>query len=438
MVLRTQSHRVDGHDVHEHVLDVPLDRTGATPGSIEVFAREYVRDGRGDAPRLVFFQGGPGNPANRPEVLGGWLQRALQEYRVVLLDQRGTGRSTPLDRQSLAEVGDAAAQAHHLAHFRADGIVADAEALREELHDGRPWSVLGQSYGGFVITTYLSQAPQGLSEAFVTAGLPGLRTAADDVYRATYAQTAVRGAEFFARYPRDEAVARAIADHLDGTEEPLPTGERLSSRRFRTLGTALGMQSGFDALHFTLEDPFTTVRGTRRLRERFLLAAGRALSFAPHPLYAVLHESIYAQGGVVTGGAGGGATAWSAHRVREEFPEFALEVPADAPFRFTGEHVYPWQFEEDPALVPLRGAAELLAARPDFPPLYEPAVLAENTVPLAAAVYVDDMFVPYAFSRDTARAIRGARTFVTNTYQHDGLRMDGERLFEALLDLRRR
>ncbi|WP_432561832.1 alpha/beta fold hydrolase [Kineococcus sp. SYSU DK003] len=420
--LSTESHRVDGHDVHEHVVTVPLDHRGGTPGTLEVFAREYVRDGRQDAPRLVFFQGGPGHPANRPDVVGGWLDRALEEFRVVLLDQRGTGRSNRLDRQSLT--GAPAEQARYLRHFRADSIVADAELLRAEL-GGDTWAALGQSYGGFCLTTYLSQAPQGLREVFITAGLPGIETTADDVYRATYAQTAVRNEEFFARYPRDLVVAQQVADHLEGTEEFLVTGERLSSRRFRTIGIALGQVSGFDALHFALEDPFTTVHGVRRLSERFLLEMSRRLSFADHPLYALVHESIYAQGS---------ATNWSAHRVRDE-AGFALDAPE---FRFTGEHVYPWQFEEDPALVPLREAAGLLAADDSLPPLYDADVLAHNTVPVAAAVYVDDMFVPYEFSRRTAQAIRGARTFVTNEYQHDGLRMDGRRLLDVLVDLARR
>ncbi len=386
-----------------------------------MFAREYVRDGQQDAPRLVFFQGGPGNPSPRPDTVGGWLDRALEEFRVVLLDQRGTGRSTPLDRQSLT--GTPAEQAALLRHVRADSVVADAELLRQAL-GGDTWSALGQSYGGFCLTTYLSQAPQGLREVFITAGLPGIDRTADDVYRATYAQTARRNAEFFQRYPRDLAVAQRVADHLEAVEEFLPTGERLSGRRFRTLGIALGTVSGSTRC----TSPWRTRSPRRRvrLRERFLLEVGRRLSFAGQPLYALVHESIYAQGA---------ATDWAAERVRGEFAEFALDAPE---FRFTGEHVYPWQFEEDPALVPLREAAHLLAADATLPPLYDAEVLAANTVPVAAAVYVDDMFVPYEFSAATARAVRGARTFVTNEYQHDGLRMDGRRLLDVLLDLARK
>lgn len=427
----TTTYRIDGHDVHEHVLDAPLDHGAPGGETITVFAREYARDGGAQKPRLVWFQGGPGNRGNRPETIGGWLDRALEDYRVVLLDQRGTGLSSPADRTTLTPLGDADAQAAYLAHFRADSIVADAELLRHELGE-EPWAALGQSYGGFVITTYLSRAPEGLREAMITAGLPGLTTHADDVYRLTYPQTARRNDEYFARYPGDEETARAVVAHLDGEEELLPTGERLSSRRFRQLGIGLGTASGFDALHFLLEAPFVTVGGRRRLRERFLVDVGAAVSFATHPLYAVIHETIYAQG------VHGGATAWAAHRVRDEFDEFALDAGAGTPFRFTGEHVYPWQFEEDPYLVPLRGAAEVLAAREDFPALYDLEPLAENEVPLAAAVYHDDMFVPREHSLATAAAIRGTRPVITNAYQHDGIRTDGRNLLDQLITTLRR
>ena len=85
----------------------------------------------------------------------GWMKRALLDYRVLLLDQRGTGRSTPL--ASIIPGASAQAQADYLTHFRADSIVRDAELIRQELGMER-WSVLGQSFGGFTAMTYLSIA----------------------------------------------------------------------------------------------------------------------------------------------------------------------------------------------------------------------------------------------------------------------------------------
>ena len=117
---------------------------------------------------------------------GGWWKRALADYRVLLLDQRGTGRSTPVTHRSLLRRGDAQAQASYLRHFRADSIIRDAELIRHELTGDQPWSVLGQSYGGFCITTYLSFAPEGLRQAFITGGLPPIHQTPDEVYRATY------------------------------------------------------------------------------------------------------------------------------------------------------------------------------------------------------------------------------------------------------------
>ena len=56
-----------------------------------------------DQPYLLFLQGGPGGRSPRPgrRRPAGWSW-ALRRYRVLLLDQRGTGRSTPQDRHTLA------------------------------------------------------------------------------------------------------------------------------------------------------------------------------------------------------------------------------------------------------------------------------------------------------------------------------------------------
>ena len=50
---------------------------------------------------------------------------------------------------------------HHLLDA-ADAIVADAELIRKQVTGGSPWSVLGQSYGGFCTVSYLSMAPDGI------------------------------------------------------------------------------------------------------------------------------------------------------------------------------------------------------------------------------------------------------------------------------------
>lgn len=100
---------------------------------------------------------------------------------------------------------------------------------------------------------------------------------------------------------------------------------------------------------------------------------------------------------------------------------------------FTGEMIYPWMFDTDPALRPLKETAELLAARPDWADLYDPARLAVNEVPVVAAVYHDDMYVDTAHSLVTARAVRGLRTWITNEWEHDGLRMSGGKVLDRLL-----
>lgn len=435
----------------EHRLEVPLCHPGLgyrspRPGAtIQIFAREYVRRGGEDKPRLVFFQGGPGSAGTRQTTDSGWVARVLEDYRLVMLDERGTGQSCAIDAGVLSGVGSPEQQADYLACFRQDSIVADAEALRRALQGDEPWAALGQSFGGFCVTTYLSQAPGGLSRAFITAGLPSTWRHPDDVYRLTYARTEARNAEFFARYPEDEETCWRIVAHLAdaaaaGLPERLPTGEPLTARRFRMLGIGLGHSYGLEALHYLLEDPFVKVAapvgGGVRLSSRFLAAVGAELSYGPNPLYWALHESIYQQRGL--------APNWSAHRVRGEFPQFRQPAPtasAEAElraeghgFRFTGEHVFPWQGEEDPALAPMAEAVGILAARDDLPALHDRAVLARNTVPAAAWIYRPDMFVPVQICLETAADIAGMKTLISEDWHHDALRTHGADVIGPLFD----
>jgi pimeloyl-ACP methyl ester carboxylesterase len=429
----TATYRQPGVVLTDRRFTVPLDHDDPAGETIELYAREVVAAERAHQhlPWLVYLQGGPGFGANRFVGREAWLKRALTEFRVLLLDQRGTGASTPANRQTLPLRGGPAAQADYLAHFRADSIVRDCEAIRRQVTGGAPWTVLGQSFGGFCTVTYLSLAPEGLSTALITGGLPSLDATADDVYRAAYPRIERKVAAHYARYPQDVERARQIAEHLLRHDVVLPNGYRFTVEAFQSLGILLGRGDGSHRLHFLLEDAFVhTPQGTA-LADSFQEEVQGLLSYAGHPLYALLHEAIYGQDL--------GATDWAAERVRGEFPQFdaAKTLAGDGPLLFTGESVHPWMFDNDPALRPLRETAQDLARNRGWLPLYDPARLAANDVPVAAAVYHDDMYVDTAHSLATARAVRGLRTWVTDEFEHDGVRAGGPRVLDRLLALAR-
>ena len=407
----------------DHVWQVPLDHARPDGALIEVFAREVaaadkVRDGKADElPMLLFLQGGPGGMSPRPPV--GWLARALEDYRVLLLDQRGTGRSTPLTAQTV-DTADPAAAAAYVRHFRADSIVADAELIRRDLlgADGR-WDTLGQSYGGFVTLTYLSKAPEHLRRCLVTGGLAPLTATADEVYARTLPRVARRNREYYARYPDDVREVRRLLDHLDAHDVRLPDGDRLTARRFRMLGQGFGMSEGFERVHWLLDLAWQG----GRLSDHFLYDVMTATAFVDGPIYA-LQEFTYAQGN--------GPTGWAAQRALDADPRFA---PDADPVLFTGETMFRWMFDEIAGLRPFAETADILAAADDWPPLYDLDRLARNEVPVLAAVYFDDLYVDTDLSLETADRVPRTRVWVTNEYEHDGLRSSEGKVLGRLIDM---
>jgi pimeloyl-ACP methyl ester carboxylesterase len=402
----------------DHTFTVPLDHQRPDGEQISVFAREVSAPNAGpDLPWLVFFQGGPGGKSPRPMGATGWIGRAVRDYRILLLDQRGTGRSTPVTAQTLAWRGDARAQADYLKLFRADSIVRDAEVIRKTLlGPDEKWSILGQSYGGFCSTTYLSLAPEGLREAYITGGLPPIHlNDPDGVYRATYKRVLGKNRLYFARYPDDADRAATILTHLAKKKAKLPDGSLFSPRHFQQLGMSFGMSDGFEQAHYLLEEAFVSGPRGLELSDAFLADVLHTVSFADRPIYAILQEACYTQGA---------ASRWSAERLRAECPEF--EPSLGSPPLFTGEMIYPLMFEEDRGLAHQREAAEILAQYEDWPALYDLEQLRSNTVPVAAAVYYDDMYVERTLSEETAATIKGSRMWVTSEYEHNALRAHGE------------
>ena len=402
----------------DHHLTVPLDRSGqgdsAPDGteSITVYAREISAVGIDplSRPPLVFLQGGPGCEAPRPSADSGlgWIGAILEHHRIILVDQRGTGASSPVDRPDAA--GTPADTARLLTHLRADEIVEDCEDLRRALGLER-WSLLGQSFGGFCVTRYLSEHAQSLEKVYITGGLPAVGHSIDEVYALSYEAMRLKSEEYYTRFPQDRDRMASLVEKAGRGELRTAGGDFVGPERLRSLGALLGGAGGADTIHYLLErDPDSWA---------FRYDLGQCLPFGGRfPLYAVIHESCWADAGT---------TDWAAQRVRPA-------VFDDDPTLLTGEHVRREAFVEDAGLRPWLEVADLLAAQ-EWPALYDPARLKATTTPGAAAVYARDVFVPMTTSLETAALIPGLRTWITSEYEHDGSRASGGRVFKRLRDL---
>lgn len=396
--------------VEEHMLTVPL--VWADPAdtrTIDVFAAVVSRPGGEDLPYLVYLQGGPGHEA--PRVFHGstspmWLDTALEHYRVVMLDQRGTGRSTAVG-DDLLTLG-AGAAAEYLTHLRADSIVRDAEALRAELGASR-WNLLGQSFGGFTTLAYLSTDASSLDRVFITGGLSTLDRHPDEVYALCYDKMQHASERYYQRFPEHRKRMRRLVERAAAGEIVLPDGEVVSVSRLRSVGSALGTNDGWQTLWSLLElDPESNAF-------RHDLAAAMPYG-GRNPLYFVFHESSYASGQ---------ATRWSAERMAP------AAFDADQTL-FTGEHIHSEWTETVPAFRPWRDVAMLLAEH-EWPKIYDVEAIAASGITGAAAVYLNDVYVPFEFSMETAELMPGVRTWVTSEHEHNGLRSGP--VLERLIDL---
>lgn len=385
--------------VEEHTLTVPLVWGDPTDHrTIDIFARVVAREGGESLPYLVFLQGGPGHEAPRPfhsSTLPAWLDEALAHYRLVLLDQRGTGLSTPIGDHDLVRGAEAVAE--HLTHLRADAIVRDCEAMREHL-GATTWSVLGQSFGGFTTLAYLSTDAASLEDVFITGGLSAVGRHPDDVYALCYDKMRDASERYYRRFPEHRDAMRRLVDLADAGDIILPDGEVISRSRLRSVGSALGTNDGWQTLWSILErDPSSNA---------FRYDLMHAMPYdGRNPLYFAFHESSYADGH---------ATRWSAERT--EPTDFR-----DDPTLFTGEHIRREWTETVPAFQPWRDVA-LHLAEFEWPSIYDAAAISASGATGAAAVYINDVYVPYEFSLETAKLIPGVQLWQTSEHEHNGLR----------------
>lgn len=144
---------------------------------------------------LVMLSGGPGQSATRDFVaLSASLGRLREDRDVILVDARGTGRSTPLrckDERPLADrlvgVGDDEVLAACLAALpvptaalTTSHVVDDLERIRGALGIAR-WHVLGVSYGTRVAAMYGVVHPDATASLVLDGVAPLDRALGDDI-----------------------------------------------------------------------------------------------------------------------------------------------------------------------------------------------------------------------------------------------------------------
>jgi pimeloyl-ACP methyl ester carboxylesterase len=207
-------------------LVAPLSRTAGGGANVRVFFAIYRATGA-EPPLpdpVVVVPGGPGALFNPPVA---YVMQGLAELRrrreIVIIDQRGVGRSLPRLACEAEPADDGAAPRRHgaldcLAKLKARGVDPAAFNTDETAHDLRDlrlalrleaWNAMGASYGSRVVLRLMQIDPEGTRAAVTVASLP----LAPSLARADNAQfRRALIARLFADCAADPACAAAYGD----------------------------------------------------------------------------------------------------------------------------------------------------------------------------------------------------------------------------------
>src|SRR5262245_40366200 len=162
-------------------LAVPLDRTGAVPGTLTLGIKRVVAAENPTGTAVVALAGGPGQAALPSAIeLASILGPALAQRDLLLFDQRGTGSSTRLTCPALesgfASITEAAASCANQigparGFYRTADSVDDIESIRVE--SGYQKLVLfGVSYGTKVAEDYAAKYPANVESLVLDSIVP--------------------------------------------------------------------------------------------------------------------------------------------------------------------------------------------------------------------------------------------------------------------------
>ena len=317
-----------------------------------------------------------------------------------MLDQRGTGRSTPvgtlpgLSRRSSRPTTCGTSGPTRSSR---DAELFRARARRRPVERARP--VVRRLLRADLPLVRRRGAARGVLHRWV----PPVGRPVDEVYAATYATQLERNRRYYARYPGDRDRVRALLERCDAGELRLP-GRRRDDRPAVPPGRQRARHERRRRARCTTCSSGTRTRppsGTTSPPRCRSAVATRCTPRSTRPA-------------TPTAGRPGG------RRERDDAREFRED-----PTLFTGEHVFPWSLADDSELAPLAEAADLLAEHEWPPPVrrrgagraatYRPPRRSTPRTPTSTGASPRR---PRPWCR---RCGRGSPT----SYEHNGLRADG-------------
>jgi len=173
---------------------------------VEEGVEVYLEDtGPLDAPAILVLHGGPGWSSY---TLREGLQEYLEGFRVIYLDQRGSGRSPALpDEPGL---------------FTIDALVGDLFRLRDHLVLDS-WRLLGHGFGGVLALDYARRSPETTEQVVLINPWTNFPWLARQLYRAA---RALRGLEENAEIELPEDGAQLLREAF-ALVEPKAAFDRL-------------------------------------------------------------------------------------------------------------------------------------------------------------------------------------------------------------------
>ena len=216
-------------------LERPLDPSGTVPGAVPIYFEYYPHSASGPAAgTLVATEGGPGYPATGSRAAYLALFGPLRAVRdVLIMDNRGTGRSGALDCEPLqtasalseANVGACGRSLGRAAPLYSTALAADdLAALLEALSIGRI-DLYGDSYGTYFAQVFALRHPERVRSLLLDGAYP-----LDGPDYAWYPHYAIATREKFNLACKRSPDCRVIPG--SSTEHIVPALERLRKRPF--------------------------------------------------------------------------------------------------------------------------------------------------------------------------------------------------------------